>query len=84
MDVKGNHCLVSWDKVCLPKRIGSLGMPNLQLLNLALWDRWPWMERVVGEKPWEEFNMQVLEEAATFFYAAMKSTVGERTGTLFW
>jgi hypothetical protein len=35
-DISGGHCLVAWDKVTSPKRCGSLGIPNLRLLNVAL------------------------------------------------
>jgi hypothetical protein len=34
--VNGGHCLVAWDEVTTPKSVGSLGLPNLRLLNLAL------------------------------------------------
>jgi hypothetical protein len=35
-DAHGGHCLVAWDKVCMPKEFGGLGIPNLQKMNLAL------------------------------------------------
>jgi hypothetical protein len=35
-DVMGGHCLVVWDRVASPKDNGGLGLPNLQLMNLAL------------------------------------------------
>jgi hypothetical protein len=28
-DAHGGHCLVVWDKVCMPKEFGALGIPNL-------------------------------------------------------
>lgn len=28
-EVKGVPCLVAWEKVCMPKRIGGLGLLNL-------------------------------------------------------
>jgi hypothetical protein len=42
-DISGGHCLVAWDKVTSPKRCGSLGLPNLHLLNVALRCRWAWL-----------------------------------------
>jgi hypothetical protein len=35
-DVHGGHCLVAWDRVCMLKEFGGLGIPNLQKMNLAL------------------------------------------------
>ena len=35
-DVKGDHCLVAWPKVCLPKELGGLGISNIQNLCWAL------------------------------------------------
>ena len=31
---------VAWDKVCTTKELGGLGIPNLQLINVALRARW--------------------------------------------
>jgi hypothetical protein len=28
-DAHRDHTLVAWDRVCMPKELGSLGMPNL-------------------------------------------------------
>jgi hypothetical protein len=42
-DVKGDHCLVVWDKVCTPKKWGGLGIPNLKMMNVALRTRWLWL-----------------------------------------
>jgi hypothetical protein len=36
MDAKGGHCLVAWPKVTRPKKLGGLGIANLQVLNWAL------------------------------------------------
>jgi hypothetical protein len=35
-NVHGGHCLVAWDRVCMPKEFGGLGIPNLRKMNLAL------------------------------------------------
>jgi hypothetical protein len=35
-DAQGGNYLVAWDRVCMPKEFGGLGIPNLQKLNLAL------------------------------------------------
>jgi hypothetical protein len=34
---------VAWDRVCMPKEFGGLGIPNLRKLNLALRAWWLWL-----------------------------------------
>ncbi|PNX91435.1 hypothetical protein L195_g047566, partial [Trifolium pratense] len=36
------HLHPSWEKVCLPKDKGGLGIKNLALFNLALLCKWKW------------------------------------------
>ena len=57
--INGGHCLVAWDKVASPKDKGGLGLPNFQLLNLALRCRWAWLQRVDPEKTWSEFDLNI-------------------------
>jgi hypothetical protein len=45
-DVHGGRCLVAWDRVCMSKEFGGLGIPNLPKMNLALRTRWLWLSRV--------------------------------------
>lgn len=33
---------VSWDKICLPKKKGGLGVKNVELFNLSLLAKWRW------------------------------------------
>lgn len=33
---------VSWEKVCLPKHKGGLGVKNLELFNISLLSKWRW------------------------------------------
>ena len=34
--LNGGQCLVAWDKVCMPKQLGGLGVRNLKAHALAL------------------------------------------------
>jgi hypothetical protein len=38
--------LVAWDKFASLKLLGSLGIPNLKLINLTLQCRWDWLQKV--------------------------------------
>jgi hypothetical protein len=53
------HCLVAWDRVCMPKELGGLGILNLRKMNLALRVRWLWLSRVEASRLWKEFDVQV-------------------------
>ncbi|KAI5397396.1 hypothetical protein KIW84_063274 [Lathyrus oleraceus] len=33
---------VSWEKVCLPKDKGGLGVKNIELFNISLFRKWEW------------------------------------------
>jgi hypothetical protein len=42
-DAHGSHCLVAWDRVCMPKELGGLGIINLRKMNIALRTHWLWL-----------------------------------------
>jgi hypothetical protein len=39
-DAHGGHHLMVWDWVCMLKKLGGLGIINLQKMNIALRTRW--------------------------------------------
>jgi hypothetical protein len=80
----GGHCLVAWDKVCMPKELGGLGIPNLRMMNLALQARWLWLSRVEAFRPWKEFDTQIPQRVTEIFEAATSSIVGDGARTFFW
>ncbi|KAJ4730412.1 RNA-directed DNA polymerase (reverse transcriptase)-related family protein [Rhynchospora pubera] len=45
---QGGNCLVSWDRCCLPKKCGGLGILHLKTQNEALLIKWLW--KLVAEK----------------------------------
>lgn len=38
--ISGGHYLVSWEKVCMPKELGGLGIKNLTLFGMAMCLKW--------------------------------------------
>ncbi|XP_028184688.1 uncharacterized protein LOC114371443 [Glycine soja] len=43
---------VKWDKVCLPKNKGGLGIKDLSLFNAALLGKWGWQLANNQDQPW--------------------------------
>jgi hypothetical protein len=83
-DAHGGHCLVAWDRVCMPKELGGLGIINLRKMNIALRTRWLWLSRVEASRPWKEFVIQVPRMVTEIFEAATSSVVGDGASTFFW
>jgi hypothetical protein len=82
-DAHGGHCLVAWDRVCMPKELGGLGILNLRKMNLALRVRWLWLSRVEAVRPWKGFDIQVPAMVMKIFEAATSSVVGDGATTFF-
>jgi hypothetical protein len=83
-DAHGGHCLVAWDRVCMPKELGGLGIINLRKMNLALRVRWLWLSRVEASRPWKEFEIQVPPMVRGIFEAATSLVLGDGASTFFW
>ena len=82
--VSGGKCKVSWDKVCRPKRLGGLGILNLEKFSRALRLRWLWHEWVSPDKPWvgSETPNDIIDR--NLFNAATNVTVGDGLKASFW
>ncbi|KAJ4754476.1 RNA-directed DNA polymerase (reverse transcriptase)-related family protein [Rhynchospora pubera] len=48
----GGHCLVNWDKCCMPKQHGGLGILNLKTQNEALLAKWIWVLLTKPDSVW--------------------------------
>ncbi|KAM0872925.1 hypothetical protein ACQ4PT_038387 [Festuca glaucescens] len=56
-EANGGQCLVAWDSVCKPLRLGGLGIKNLRMQGLALRVRWEWLQRTDSSRPWKGLRM---------------------------
>ncbi|KAJ4766125.1 RNA-directed DNA polymerase (reverse transcriptase)-related family protein [Rhynchospora pubera] len=53
---QGKLILVSWDRVCLPKIVGGLGVLDLSVMNKALLARWLWAWISKKESIWTSLH----------------------------
>jgi hypothetical protein len=83
-DAHGGHYLVAWDRVCMLKELGGLGIINLWKMNIALRTWWLWLSRVEASRSWKEFDIQVPPMVTAVFEAATSSVVGDGASTFFW
>ena len=81
---KGGDCPIAWDVVCLPTKLGGLGIRNLHILNDALSMKWLWLSRVHDAKPWTANSIQCSAKARAVFCASTTVSVGNGRSCLFW
>ncbi|XP_020086093.1 uncharacterized protein LOC109708688 [Ananas comosus] len=54
----GFQCLVTWEHVCRPKKLGGLGIRSLRIMNLALLMKVLWNFYTYHNLPWVKLLMQ--------------------------
>lgn len=80
----GGKCLVNWIKVCRPKKLGGLGIKNIQNYSRALRLRWPWFRWDSRERPWLGSKVPCNESDLSLFTACTRITIGDGNKTSFW
>ncbi|WVZ83488.1 hypothetical protein U9M48_030630 [Paspalum notatum var. saurae] len=83
-EAKGGHCLVNWPRVCRSKKLGGLGVRDLQRFNWALRLRWIWFRWKDQNKPWNGLDITTNSAEMELFRACTKITVGNGLRTNFW
>jgi hypothetical protein len=73
---KGNG-LVHWKKVTRPKRIGGLGVLDLERFNKALRFRWPWLLWMDSNKPWHHLPPSSSATEMALFRACTEVHLGD-------
>lgn len=83
-DANGGHCLVKWTKVKRPKRLGGLGVLDLELFSRALRLRWLWYQWNDSNRPWVGTDVPCGEVDKQLFRASTRVTVGNGNRARFW
>ncbi len=80
----GGCCRVAWSKVCAPKNYGGLGVPNLELMGIALRSRWTWLQRTSSSKPWQGLAIPGSQKERNFVAASTVCQLRDGQTILFW
>jgi hypothetical protein len=78
------RCLVAWENVCKPTRLGGLGVKDLTLHGLALRARWEWLQRTDPSRPWQGLQLTPDRGAIEVFRSLAKISVGSGEKVFFW
>lgn len=70
-------CLVNWKTVCRPKRIGGLGVPDLERFSRVLRLRWLWFQWKDEDKPWVGMKVPCDDTDRRLFQAATTNVLGD-------
>jgi hypothetical protein len=79
----GDHCLLSWGRVCRPLELGGLGISSLQKMCWALHMRWIWLQKTDPGRPWANLPIQVPYKARSFFSVDLILEVGNGANILY-
>ena len=82
--VSGGKCKIRWEKVCMPKDMGGLGILDMEKFARALRLRWPWLVWKDAERAWVDFGHPCDEEDMSSFYECTSITVGNGQRASFW
>lgn len=83
-NIKGGRCLVNW-KTCLrPKRLGGLGIKDLDKFGRALRLRWLWHIWDPCARPWKLLFKTKDQIDRQLFFASTEVALSNGTNTPFW
>lgn len=83
-DANGGHCLVAWPNTMKPKKMGGLGIIDLERFSRALRLRWCWYQWKDSDRPWSGSEAPVDEVDNQLFRASTIVTIGDGTMAEFW
>jgi hypothetical protein len=83
-DIKEVHCLIGWQRVCRPRKLGGLGIHDMEVMGWALSMRWLWLKKTQPTRPWAAFEVQVHPKAVAMFDILVQAVVGDGATILFW
>lgn len=82
--VAGGHCLVNWRMCLQPRKLGGLGIKDLEKFNRALRLRWLWHQWDQTQRPWKNLLMHKDKVDRALFFASTTIQIGNGRKTPFW
>lgn len=76
--------LVNWRTICRPKKLGGLGIPDIERSGRALRLRWPWLQWTDPDRAWSGSKLPCDDTDMSLFRAATKVTIGNGETAKFW
>lgn len=83
-DANGGHSLVKWENVKKPKKVGGLGVLDLDFFSRALRLRWLWFQWFEPDRPWVGMEVPCNETDKQLFRASTIVKVGNGQRARFW
>ena len=83
-EANGGRCLVNWQRVCSPKRLGGLGIKDIAAYGRALRLRWLWYEWDETARPWKGTKVPCDEADRHLFASCTTITLGDGQMAGFW
>jgi hypothetical protein len=83
-EAKGGHCLVQWARCLRPKKLGGLGILDLDFFSRALRLRWMWFQWTEPDRSWvgTEHPMNAVDRQ--LFRGSTVVTLGDGANASFW
>jgi hypothetical protein len=75
--VHGGHCLVRWKKCIRPRKLGGLGIKDLDKHSRALRLRWMWYNWDAVDRPWKNLLKIRDKTDRALLFASTVITVGD-------
>lgn len=75
---------MNWTKVKCRKKLGSLGVLDLNRFSQALRQKWLWFQWTEPDRPWAQMEIPCSEIDNQFFRASTCVTVGNEERAKFW
>lgn len=76
-NVKGGHCLVKWKHCTRPRKLGGLGIKNLDHFGRALRLRWLWHSWDRTERPWKHLLKHHDKVDRELFFTSTTIEIGD-------
>jgi hypothetical protein len=70
--------------VCRPRKLGGLGIHDMEVMGWALSMRWLWLKKTQPTRPWAALEVQVHPKAVAMFDISVQAVVGDGATILFW